>query len=367
MKVCHITSAHSRYDVRIFEKECSSLADNGYDVSLIVNDDIEDEVKNGVKFVSTGFKPMGRRERMITSMKYILQKAKEVNADVYHLHDPELLQIVKKLKKNNVKVIFDAHEDTEVQIMDKEWIPKCFRLMIAKVYRMYLKQVLSKCDGIVTVTPATVKKMKNYNSNVEMVTNYPIMNLEEQERVESTEQYVFFAGGISRQWCHDKIIKAVSKVEGVRYKMAGPVEDDYLKELEGIEGWNQVEYLGKIPHHDVVNYYKGALAGMAVNSCSQIKGEGTLGNTKLFEVMAAEIPVICTDYRLWKMVVEGNQCGICVDSENVDAIAEAIKTIRDNRQLALEMGRKGKKAIEEQYNWKCEEKKLVGFYKELER
>lgn len=103
MKVCHVTSAHSRYDVRIFEKECISLAKCGYAVTLIVNDDKKDEIKDGVKIVSTGFKPSGRRQRMLSSMKYIWAKMQEVDADIYHFHDPELLQMVSRLKKRNKK------------------------------------------------------------------------------------------------------------------------------------------------------------------------------------------------------------------------------------------------------------------------
>ena len=54
MKVCHLTSAHNRYDTRIFLKECSSLAKNGYEVSLIVADNLGDESKSGVKILDVG-------------------------------------------------------------------------------------------------------------------------------------------------------------------------------------------------------------------------------------------------------------------------------------------------------------------------
>lgn len=48
VKICHITTVHpNRYDVRIFEKECVTLAKNGYEVTLIVNDKLQDEQCKG--------------------------------------------------------------------------------------------------------------------------------------------------------------------------------------------------------------------------------------------------------------------------------------------------------------------------------
>lgn len=367
MKVCHVTSAHSRYDVRIFEKECVSLAKYGYDVTLIVNDDEKDEIKDGVKIVSTGFKPSGRRQRMLSSMKYIWSKMQEVDADIYHFHDPELLQQVSKLKKKNKKVIFDAHEDTELQIMDKEWIPFFLRKMVSIVYKSYTKPVFQKCSGIITVTPAIVRKLEKYNERVEMITNYPIIKsiVNDAGNKEESLHYIFFAGGVSKQWCHDMIIQAISGLDGIRYKMAGHVEEGYLEYLKTLKGWEKVDYLGKIPHEDVQKFYCSAIAGMAINNCSQAKGEGTLGNTKLFEVMAAQIPVICTDYRLWKDIVEGNRCGICVDCESVDEVREAIRQLLDAPCMAQELGRNGRKAVETKYNWSVEEQKLISLYKDL--
>lgn len=363
--ICHVTSAHTRYDVRIFEKECISLANNGYIVYLIVNDDKENEIKNGVEIRSTGFKPSGRRERMFSSMKYILAEIEKIDADIYHFHDPELLQLVGKLSDDKRKIVFDAHEDTEVQIMDKQWIPYCFRRLISKAYAGYTKKIFKKCSGIITVTPAIVKKMSKYNKNVEMVTNYPIIYEEGNISKGRQEQYVFFAGGVSRQWCHERIIQAVAQLEGIQYKIAGPIDSEYLEELKKIHGWEKTDYIGKIPHNEVKRLYSNAIAGMAINECSQIRGEGTLGNTKLFEIMEASVPVICTNYKLWKDVVEGNSCGVCVDSQDINQIAEAIERIRSNQQQAEEMGINGRMAIEEKYNWGCEEKKLLDFYSKI--
>lgn len=365
MKVCHITSAHKRYDVRIFEKECSSLAEIGYDTYLLVNDNEKNEEKNGVKIISTGYKPLSRRERMFGSINVLLKKALEIDADIYHLHDPELLQIVGKLKKRNKKVIFDVHEDTELQIMDKDWIPNVLRWIVAYVYKLYSGKKFKICNGIITVTPSIVKKMRKYSKNVIMITNYPILSEVSNSKRNDCSDYIFFAGGISKQWCHDRIIKAIENIENVRYKIAGPVEDGYIETLKQCKGWNKVDYLGKIPHSEVQSLYQGAIAGMAINECSQIRGEGTLGNTKLFEIMEAAVPVICTNYRLWKEVVERNNCGICVDCKDVNAIEDAILTFKNDIQKRLEMGENGRRAVEEKYNWEKEREKMVKYYGEI--
>lgn len=365
MRVCHITSAHRRYDVRIFEKECTSLASNGYEVYLVVNDNKENETKNKVHIVSTKFDSHNRFERMISSMKYIVKIAKNVDADIYHFHDPELLGIARKLKKRGKTVIFDAHEDTEKQIMDKEWLPSFTRTMVSKIYARYSRAIYKKIDALITVTPALVKKLQEYNKNVVMITNYPIIQRGNDIENKDKEKYIFFAGGVSEQWCHHRIIEAMRNVNGMRYKIAGPIEQNYLEKIKKIDGWDKVDYLGKIPHNEVEQLYSKAVAGVAINACTQISGEGTLGNTKLFEVMAASTPVICTDYRLWESIISKYNCGITVKSDDIEEIRKAIEFLRDNLETVYEMGVRGRKAIEEEFNWENEEKKLLDLYEKI--
>ena len=363
IKVCHVTSAHTRYDVRIFEKECSSLAKKGYDVYLVVNDDKEDEKKNGVHIVSTKFLPRNRKERIIDSMSNIVAKAKSIDADIYHFHDPELMRIFSKFENGKCKLIFDAHEDTQMQIMDKEWIPLFFRKIVSSAFALYQRKKLKKCEAVITVTPKIAQKLKEHNNNVHIVTNYPILSPMHSRQDTTTEnKYIFFAGGITTDWCHESIIQAINKLDGIRYKLAGRADEKYLTTLKQTEGWNKVDYLGKIEHSEVEKIYVEAIAGMAVNECTQIKGEGTLGNTKLFEVMAASIPVICTNYKLWKEIVEINNCGICVESNNSTQIFNAIKYIADNPDTAKQMGENGRKAVENIYNWATQEKELFNLY-----
>ena len=362
MKICHVTSVHPRYDIRIFEKECVSLAKSGYDTYLVVNDEKSDEIIKGVSIKSTGFKPGNRFERFIKSSAKVLKTALEVDAEIYHLHDPELLSIAKKIKRLGKVVIFDAHEDTELQIQDKQWIPRIARGFVAKLYSGYFRRVVRKLDGIVSVTPAFVEKFKAYNSNSVLVTNYPILDDESvsvrRASENESDDYVFFAGNISRQWNHELIAKAAD-ICGIRYRFAGKGDSDYISEICRIPS---AEYMGTIPHEEVRCMYSGAVAGMALLTCAQVGEEGTLGNTKLFEIMQAGKPVICTNFRLWKEIVDKYNCGLTIEAGNIDELVDAIDRLKKDKQLARELGENGHKAVIDVYNWKTQETVLLRFY-----
>ncbi|MFT6716907.1 MAG: hypothetical protein ACJA0Q_001555, partial [Saprospiraceae bacterium] len=118
IKICHLSSAHPWEDVRIFYKECTSLAkDSSYEVSLISGNG-ENVKKNNVVVYSVPSTPgQNRFARMRETVNGVYSKALEVDAEVYHLHDPELLRIALKLKRKGKIVIYDAHEDLPRQIL----------------------------------------------------------------------------------------------------------------------------------------------------------------------------------------------------------------------------------------------------------
>lgn len=371
MKICHVTSAHSRYDTRIFYKECISLAENGYDVYLIVNDDNEDEIKSNVKICSTGFAPKSRKERMLNSLNIIKKKCMEIDADVYHLHDPELLPTIHFLNKKNKKVIFDSHEDYISTICDKEWIPNYLRKAISTFFKIYEKTVIKKIDAAIVCYHWTKERYDKYLpvQNVELIMNYPKMKNEgEFIQPEFLEDCVSYAGNLSKQWCHDSVIKALSNLKNVKYIIAGDMSNEYCMDLKKLEGWKCVESLGRINQDEVEEkVYRKSFAGMALlDYITQCKGNiGNLSNTKFFEYMKAGIPVICTDFVLWKKIVDEEKCGICVNPHDIYEVQQAIKKLYENRDLARKMGLNGRKAIKDKYNWENECEKLLNIYKRI--
>ena len=141
IKITHLTSVHPRYDTRIFIKECCSLAKiKGYEVNLIVADGLGDEKNNSVQIVDVG-KLQGRINRIFKTTRNIFIKAIELDSDIYHLHDPELIPVGLKLKKLGKKVIFDIHENVAEQIKDKEYLNFYVRNFFSFIYAKYEKNL----------------------------------------------------------------------------------------------------------------------------------------------------------------------------------------------------------------------------------
>lgn len=364
-KVCHVTSVHPRCDIRIFRKECISLAQAGYDVTVVQQGDSGAE--EGVQLVGFGAVETKRFRRMTKGAKKAYEAAMAVDADIYHLHDPELLPYGLKLKKAGKTVIFDSHEDVPADILGKYWIPAPLRRLISRAYAAYEKRVFSRLDGVVGVTPSLCDRLEKANPHTAMITNYPIWE-DGLPQPQFQEKKVIFPGLLSDLWSIETLVQAAEHIPGLTVELrSGNVEGDLLSRLQSMPGWKQVNFPGRASHEDVMRLMTECLCGMALcQPCPNTGGMmGTLGNTKIFEYMMAGIPIICTNFTLWKAIVDRWQCGICVDPNNLDEIVSAIRFFMDHPDEARRMGENGRRAIREEYNWDTEAKKLVTFYAEI--
>ena len=121
LKIVHMTSVHRPFDVRIFAKECSSLAEHGYDVVLIAVHD-HDEMCDGVQIKSIP-RPRSQWSRMIFTAWRVVLEALRQGADIYHCHDPELLPWTCLMRLLGRTVVYDMHENVPKDILDKTWLP----------------------------------------------------------------------------------------------------------------------------------------------------------------------------------------------------------------------------------------------------
>jgi len=364
IKVCHMTSAHAPEDVRIFHKECVSLAKAGYDVYLVERG--ESYEKEGVHIVGVGQPSGGRLTRMTSFAKRVYKAALIVDADIYHLHDPELLPYGLKLKRKGKKVIFDSHENTKESILEKGWIPLLLRKFVYHCYTRYERYICRQLDAVISVTPNIVEYYRRINPMVVQIANFP-MYQKEVSLPTFKNKYLVFAGMVIPDWHHHILLEALQKNQDCRYYLCGDGSTEYLERLKAMPAWGQVEYLGKIPHSQVADVLASSYIGVALDSyCRNADWKnGTIGNTKIFEEMMAGLPVVCTDFVLWREFVDRYHCGICVDPDNADEVADAIRYLLDNPEEARKMGENGRRAVREEFNWAVEEKKLLALYEDI--
>lgn len=364
IKVCHMTSVHKPEDIRIFHKQCVSLAKAGYDVYLVERG--ESREKKGVHIIGVGEPSGGRLSRMLGFSKKVYAAALAVDADIYHFHDPELLPYGLKLKKKGKRVVFDAHEQISLSISEKTWIPPALRGAVRFFYDRLERSVCRRLDAVISVTPDLIDFYKALNPRTVMVTNYPILT--DAAKPDRRSNTLVFAGVVGASWSHQALLEAMERVPDCRYRFCGPCRDeDWLARLRESPAWSRAEYLGPIPQKEVPAFLASGSIGMAVlpRTIGGMKETGTLGNTKLFEEMAAGLPIICTDFTLWRDIVERWHCGICVEPDSVDEIAAALQYLLDHPEEARRMGENGRRAVEEEFNWATQEAKLLALYEEI--
>lgn len=362
IKVCHMASSHYPEDVRIFRKECRSLAKAGYDVTLVeVGDSYE---KEGVHIIGIGPQSEGRRNVMTKDTKKVYEKALAVDADIYHFHEPALLPYGLKLKKQGKIVIFDSHEHTAEALKEKTYIP--MHNLVQKGYAKYQKHVCKKLDAVIAATPNVTDYFRPFCKRVTDAMNYPILEPLIPPAAESNT--VVYAGGINEQWNIRCIVDAIAKLPGAKFVLCGKNPgDEYMDAVRASKGWPQVEHREMVPHEQIPAIMSRCSVGMALLTPGPNTDyeNGNLANTKIFEEMMAGLPVVCTNFSRWRAFVEKERCGICVDPQDPDAVAEAIRYLFTHPEEARQMGLNGRRLIETRFNWENEEKKLLALYAEL--
>ena len=81
--------------------------------------------------------------------------------------------------------------------------------------------------------------------------------------------------------------------------------------------------------------------------------------------MAMGIPVLISNFRYPKEVLKKYEFGIAINPEDPETIAKAIKQLLEDSELRDKMGREGRRAVEEEFNWEKEVEKIVRLYNEI--
>lgn len=363
IKICHMTITDQKAIPRLL-RESASATDAGMQVTIISPG--ESYTKDGVAFIGVTV-PQNRLQRMLFVSREVYRQALLVDADIYQIHDPELLRFAGRLLRRGKKVIFDSHENYFVQITEKEYIPRVLRKIVATLYYAYETRVVRRVDA--TLIPCTFNGeniFENRAKRVIIVANYPLQSVFAEvakgKTCDSEYVYVCYAGLLSEARGITQLIKA-AHASHVKLVLAGKHEPPaYRREVEAMAESACVDYRGTVSMAELANIYKGALAGMCtLLPCGQHNTMDTL-QTKTMEYWAVGLPVVLSNFPYTKAVMDRYHAGICVDPTDETAIADAITYLRKHPDEARQMGENGRRAVNEEFSWEVEGKKLITLY-----
>jgi glycosyltransferase involved in cell wall biosynthesis len=363
--VCHVTTVHERFDVRIYYKQCRTLASAGLDVSLLVADGLGDETREGVRIRDAGPRPTSRLKRMTTGVVRMRSLAIEMDADLYHLHDPELLPLGLFLKRRGKKVIFDSHEDYVADMLVKPYLKLGSARLISFAFRGFQAFAARRIDLVIAATPNIADIYTRLGARVEIINNYPLAEEIASEATASRQDAVIYAGAITSIRGFPRIIDAIGMCESdATLFLAGPFTDKTAEQkCHASPGWARTRALGVLPRARMHQEMSRCLAGLVV--LEPVPTFVVSRPNKLFEYMANGLAVIASDFPAWREIVEGTGCGICVDPADAAAIARAIDSMIADPQWTMQMGRNGRRAVTEIFNWTTEGDRLLTAYRSL--
>lgn len=370
MHICHVISGYFRNDARVFLRQCLTLVDAGHQVTIITNDGAVDEVVDTVNILNTG-EIWPRWKTLIFAKKQFLKKCIEINADVYQLHSPELLPLGNKLKKLDYKVIYDAHEDMEAHILEKEWLPSLLRKPLSVSINFYMLLTLKKFDQVISPHSHVVDKLKLKIEKGILIANFPIIKPLPDDHFDNfTNRFPIFcySGTVYPYSNQIEIIRSVLNTQVGKYEIAGVISEDLHAILNKISTDDRVVFNGRIDQSLLRKLYFRSICGLAIYDYKLNLGykRGSYGTNKLFEYMEAGLPIICTDYELWKEIIDEYKCGICVTPGDEKQITGAMLSLISDPQKARKMGENARSAALSKFNWVTEAQKYKRIFEEME-
>lgn len=365
--IIHFTTVHPRDDSRVRSKELATLAKEfGDDVSFYVQDGLGDEIdpQHGYKVVDTG-PQLPRVSRMTLGGWRMVRAVARARPAVAHFHDPELLPWAILLRLFGIKVVYDVHEDMPRQVRHNPGLPALAQRLLPPFVSLAEWIGARLISGL--VTPTVVIENRFPAKKTILVRNFPLLgelNTPDARPMAERPLQFTYVGSISEVRNIYGMIRAVAGLPdpNARLRLAGTFANaDTERRAKEMPEWASVQFDGWTSRKGVARVLADARAGLVV--LQPVEHEMVTLPIKLFEYMAAGLPVISSDFPLWREIVEGAQCGLLVDPLDINGMTNAMQWIIDHPAEAQAMGERGYAAVQDRLNWDAEGATLIAFYR----
>lgn len=363
--VVHFTSVHPPFDTRI-SLQCASLLKAGWKVSLVAMDGrLEVPELNHLKIPAQA----SRLRRVLLSSWRAFARVRKSGAKICHFHDAELIPIGMVLSLMGRKVIYDVHEDMPRQILNKEWLASWIRRPIATMTGI-VEWVATRMffSGVVAATPPIAQRFPS--SITTTVQNFPEIEVPSDNSsvrpLKERPDCAIYVGSINEHRGVRELIQSLHLSKNPRSSMilCGKFSNPALEaECRALPAWNRVDFRGWQTREQVQHALLEAKVGLVTLKPTPNYIESY--PIKLFEYMAMGIPVVASDFPIWRDIVDRAGSGLLVDPRSPEEIASAMDWLMEHPEEAAQMGANGRRAVAERYTWAREETKLLALYERL--
>lgn len=390
VRICMLADRHNLFDDRVYWKEALSLVRNGYHVILIMAADSEERgiTAEGVHFIKIRKKDFFRnrflnfianlssREGLYPRM---LREAVKQNADVYHIHDLNVIRIAGKLKRmpGCPKLINDVHEPYPENILDynqTKGSATLLKYLYSAYIRRFEKKSARKFDLIVTTEENLRQRFLSYHhtQRVEIIYNYT--DLSPVSKPDEHRQVIYdaiYCGGITENRGALKILEAVKiavreKPELIVLFLGTFFPPELKQRMNDTAREYRIEQniilRDQVPYHEVARYYEQSRIGLGI--FLPIRTHHIILQIKIFEYFAFGLPIIGSNFGHIKNYIEKHNAGICVNPEDPGEIASALIRLSADKELYHRMSQNAAGASVH-YSWNLMEKKLLSIYERL--
>ena len=382
MKICMITSLHSPKDDRIFFKQAKSLQNNGFEVSILCLSDENGKIKdmsgkvinanNEEEIICDGIQIICIKKQSALFQKILhkfargkcwqsfIEKAKEINADVYHAHEPQTAFIGLKIQSHTkAKLIYDAHEPWIFSRSIKEGLLKIL--------------CLSKLKNIITANQITQQTLlkENPKLNTEVIYNcspsfFIQYRKENKDIIICHEGALWFNRGL--KLIVEALIILKTTYPNFKFRIIGDVfgkEREYLKsKIKENNLQENIEITGWLSYNDVPKAIADCSIGVISNTNEK---RNTLAGppNKLFNYMTMGLVIVSVDLPATTQIIKETNCGIILEKRDAQLLAEKLRDLLNDNTKRKELQEKSSEASNKKYNWKSEADKLFQFYRSL--
>jgi len=297
----------------------------------------------------------------------------KLDVDIVHCNTkfPAVASLLKRLKQ---PLVFTAHNWKLWEGIRPEWKNSFARTAFELDVRLE-RFIAQKADKILAVSGAMKRGIVGStgmpSERVEVVPNAVDLDVFYPEVVER-KHIILYVGRITAEKGVDVLVKAMPLVlreaSDAKLVIVGPrrygferggFEEQLMKLVRSLGIERHVVFVGSIPVSDLRKTYSTASV-----LCLPSVWQEPFGLT-LIEAMACEAPVIGTKVGGIPEIVSKTKAGLLVEPYNAEDLANAILKILLDTRLARSMGRKGRRAVKENYTFDSVTQKLYSTYLRL--